>query len=84
MIPFLSSRILEKAPPDYRSQGFGLMLSSMFIGQFFNPVVNKPLRNMFGIHDAFVIVGAVLLVVAVAITLAQIRPRPIGPRPADL
>ena len=82
MLPFLSNRVLEKAPMEQRSQAFGLLLSIMFVGQFFNPLVNKPLRDFFGIHDAFVAVGGALVAVALALALAGRRP--VMVRPADL
>jgi len=78
------NRMLDKAPGEIKSQAVGLMMSTMFVGQFLNPLVNKPLRDAFGLHGAFVAIGAVLLAIAAAVAVSALRPRPVEPRAANL
>ncbi|HLG86526.1 MAG TPA: MFS transporter [Alphaproteobacteria bacterium] len=84
MIPYMLNRMLDKAPGEIKSQAVGLMMSTMFVGQFLNPLVNKPLRDAFGLHGAFVAIGAVLLAIAAAVAVSALRPRPVEPRAANL
>ena len=84
MMPYMLNRILDKAPGEIKSEAVGLMMSTMFVGQFLNPLINKPLRDAFDIHGAFVAVGATLLAMAAIAAVSALRPRPLGPRPANL
>lgn len=60
--PYFASRVLDRVTAAQRSQAMGLMLSAVFIGHFFNPIVIKPVRDAIGLHGAFVAVGGFLVV----------------------
>jgi MFS family permease len=84
MLPYMLNRVLDKAPEQVKGEAVGLLMTTMFVGQFLNPLVNKPLRDAFNIHGAFVTIGATLLAVAAIAVISALRPRQIGPRPANL
>ncbi len=67
--PYFASRVLDRVTAAQRSQALGFMLSAVFVGHFFNPIVIKPIRDAFGIHQAFVIVGSFLAISAVLLTI---------------
>ncbi|PRX27326.1 putative MFS family arabinose efflux permease [Paraburkholderia sp. BL18I3N2] len=59
--------IMARSPLEMRSRALGLLLSAVFFGQFLNPWVVAPLRNWFGVEGAFMAVGFLFLVLALAI-----------------
>ncbi|VVE70135.1 major facilitator transporter [Pandoraea captiosa] len=59
--PVTMSLVLSRSHPGIRQRCVGLLLASVFLGQFLNPVVLSPLRAMFDEHGAFAIVGTVLV-----------------------
>lgn len=63
--------ILGRVNEHARSAAIGLLLSSIFLGQFLNPWVVDPLRTLLGINGAFIAVGAAFLVMAVAMLIAR-------------
>jgi MFS family permease len=65
--PVTVSLILGRAHPEIRQRAVGLLLSSVFLGQFLNPLVLSPLRTAFDVHGAFVTVGSVFVVFSVLI-----------------
>ncbi len=62
--PFFASRVLDRVTAAQRGQAIGFMMSAVFIGHFFNPIVIKPIRDAFGIHQAFIVVGGFLVAAA--------------------
>lgn len=65
--PVTVSLILGQAHPEIRQRAVGFLLSSVFLGQFLNPVVLSPLRAVFDVHGAFVVVGSVFVVFSILI-----------------
>jgi len=65
--PVTVSLILGRAHPEIRQRAVGLLLSSVFLGQFLNPVVLSPLRAVFDVHGAFVVVGSVFVIFSILI-----------------
>lgn len=59
--PVTVSLVLSRSHPDMRQRSVGLLLSSVFLGQFLNPVVLSPLRATFDEHGAFACVGAIFV-----------------------
>ena len=57
--PYVGNLLLDRAEPAVRARAAGLLYSATFVGDFLNPLAMLPLRQAFGIHMAFVIVGAV-------------------------
>lgn len=62
-MPFFLTRILDRVTVEQRNQAIGLTLASLFIGQFMNPFVTKPIRDVVGLHMAFVVMGVALIVI---------------------
>ena len=85
MLPYLASRILEKVPQEARAHAYGSLMSILFVGQFFNPLVIAPLRLGLGIHGSFGVVGVVLLIIAAAMPyLIGLSERPAKAKPNDI
>ena len=75
------SRVNERA----RTSAIGLLLSSIFLGQFLNPWVLDPLHTRLGIHGAIVAAGVGFLVLAALLAMGLMvasrrgaRGRPVG------
>ncbi len=72
---YLTNLVLSKAPAHLRSQCLGYMYSAMYIGQFLDPFVATPLRQAVGNHEAFLVIGGVLLTAAIIlIILKKLKP----------
>lgn len=75
-MPFFLARILDRVTPGQRNHAIGLTLASLFIGQFMNPFVTKPIRDAVGLHMAFVVIGIGLVAItAIVGTLVFTRAR---------
>jgi len=66
-IPFFLNRVLDKVSPSQQNYSIGLVQSSLFLGHFLNPVLTAPVRMSVGIHGTFMVVGAALVTVALAV-----------------
>lgn len=66
MVPFIINLITTRAPPGQRSRALGIMYALSYIGQFLNPLLITPLRGAIGDHQAFLVVGLLLLAAALA------------------
>jgi dipeptide/tripeptide permease len=64
------TRVLDRVTPEKRTQAVGLLLSSMFLGHFFNPLLVAPIRANFGNHAIFLITGLLLGAGGLAISLS--------------
>lgn len=62
-MPFFLSRILDRVTAAQRSHAVGLTLASLFIGQFMNPFVTKPIRDAVGLHATFIVMGVALIAI---------------------
>jgi MFS family permease len=58
MNPQVNNMLLASAPQNARGRAVGLGYTARYLGNFLNPVIVHPLAVMFGIHAAFVMVGA--------------------------
>lgn len=65
MNPQVNNMLIAGAPQSARGRAVGLGYTARYLGNFLNPVLVHPLASMFGIHVAFVIVGALFLAGAV-------------------
>lgn len=75
IMPNFAAAAMLLAPPNLRGRISGLLVSSIFAGQFLSPIVSQPLITASGFGGAYAIVGAVVLVlgiVAAAIRLARL------------
>lgn len=73
--PFIAALVLEKAPPAVRGRAAGLMYSTIYLGDFLNPLAMTPLRLAFGIHGAFVAAGGLCLLGSVVAMVWRWRGR---------
>jgi MFS family permease len=83
-MPFFLSRILDRMSPRHRNYAIGLTLSSLFFGQFLNPIVTKPIRDAVGLHMAFVVIGVAMIVIAAAIGMWVLSSRRATPPAASV
>lgn len=58
--PNLLSKALARVSPVDRGSATGLFYSSIFIGEFLNPLIMQPLRSALGTDAAFLLLGAAL------------------------
>lgn len=79
VMPNLSTTLLAAAPPRLRGRLSGLLVSSIFLGQFLSPVASQPLVDAHGYHATFMLGGLLLGAVALA---AFAGSRPWRPFPA--
>ncbi len=73
MTPLTQSAILNIVPPSAVTRALGLSFSCIFLAQFLHPFVLAPLRAAAGIEGAFIWVGGVTLLGALAALLWRMR-----------
>jgi MFS family permease len=71
MIPHMAAIAMERASDLARSRAVGLIVGAVFLGQFSIPFVSEPIRQALGSHRMFGVLGAVLVVVAIAVTIGS-------------
>jgi MFS family permease len=59
MIPFMTNTVVNRAGPA-RSRALGFFYMATYIGNFLNPPIMTPLRQMLGNHEVFLALGLVL------------------------
>jgi MFS family permease len=64
MVIYVTNRVLNRAPLEARGKALGFMVTAMYIGDFLNPWAATPLRLALGNHNAFLAVGAAILLAA--------------------
>jgi len=70
--------VMNRAEAHQRGRAMGLMTSAMFLGDFINPVVVHPIKQLLGLPAAFHILGSLVL----AGLLWSLIRRDASPRPA--
>jgi MFS family permease len=68
---YLTNLVLARAPAHLRSECVGYLYSAMFIGMFLDPFLATPLREAVGNHEAFLVVGGILLTSAVVLIVRR-------------
>lgn len=63
IMPNFAAAAMLLAPPALRGRVSGLLVSSIFAGQFLSPIVSQPLIGRFGYGGAYGLVGAVVLTI---------------------
>lgn len=61
LMPNISTWLLQIASPADRGRFSGWLNSSLFLGQFLSPVLVRPVVNIFGLKEAFLTAGVVLV-----------------------
>ena len=69
VVPNVSSWILSLSAPVVRGRAVGLLLSTMFLGQFFSPLLWAPVVARVGLHDLFWVAGLAVAAVGVILFL---------------
>jgi MFS family permease len=73
--PSTASVLMAEAPSHVRAAAAGLSFSGIFLGQFLAPALMQILTPL-GIHGAFLVIGVMLLLTALAVLVTGIgRPR---------
>jgi MFS family permease len=80
-IPYMVARVLDRVTAEKRTQAIGFLLSSMFLGHFFNPIFVAPIRANLGNHAIFLVTGLLLGGGAAAIAAGILAAR--KPHPAE-
>jgi len=70
--------VINRAEPHLRGRALGIMTSAMFMGDFINPLVVHPIKELLGLQAAFHILGTLVLA---GLAWSLIRPM-LGSRPA--
>lgn len=79
IMPNFAGAAMALAPPALRGRISGLLVSSIFAGQFLSPVVSQPLISASGFEGAYAVVGTIVLVIGIAAFAARLLLR----RPDD-
>lgn len=66
IMPNFAAAAMLLAPPALRGRVSGLLVSSIFAGQFLSPIVSQPLIASSGYDGAYAIIGSVALVLGIA------------------
>lgn len=66
IMPNFAAAAMLLAPPAQRGRISGLLVSSIFAGQFLSPIVSQPLITTAGYGGAYALVGVVVLVFGIA------------------
>lgn len=66
IMPNFAAAAMLLAPPALRGRVSGLLVSSIFTGQFLSPIVSQPLIAWSGYEGAYGIVGAIVLAFGIA------------------
>lgn len=69
----VSAWMLSKAHHTKRVKASGYMTSSLFMGQFFSPIVFHPVVSHFGVQHFFIVVGISLAFIALAAAFVRKR-----------
>lgn len=74
IMPNFAAAAMLLAPPALRGRVSGLLVSSIFAGQFLSPIVSQPLIGSWGYGGAYAVVGAVVLVFGVVAFIVRLLP----------
>ncbi|UNK39045.1 MFS transporter [Shinella sp. H4-D48] len=72
IMPNFAAAAMVLAPPALRGRISGLLVASIFAGQFLSPVVSQPLISASGFEAAYAVVGAIVLVIGIAAFAARL------------
>jgi MFS family permease len=71
LVIYANNLILDRAPIALRGKALGFMVMAMYIGDFLNPWVVTPLRGAIGNHNAFAVIGTMVLLGALTAAFAR-------------
>ena len=73
IMPNLNTSLLAAAPAHLRGRLAGGLVSAIFMGQFFSPIVSQPLVQRYDIQTSFVVSAILAGIVAIACLLPTLR-----------
>ena len=68
MMTNVTSWMLSLVSHKKRVKSSGYLTSSLFMGQFFSPIITMPIVAIFGVQDFFIIFGGIILLVLLIIS----------------
>lgn len=71
VLPTFVNSIISQVPLAVRSVGIGLVYSTAYLGEFLNPVLLDPVRQLIGIHGVFIAVGSTVAAVGAGMLLLR-------------
>ncbi|MBO9378410.1 MFS transporter [Sphingomonas histidinilytica] len=80
--PYLSQQILERVTAEQRGRAVGFIAPAHYLGEFANPFIMHPLRMAIGIHAAFILFGAFIMLGALFAFRANRKPASADPESA--
>ena len=75
-LPNLNAWMLAVVPPSRKGRALGLLIFATFMGQFFSPVLTRPLVGLWGIPGSYRAAGIVIICAAVVAAVIGRRRRP--------
>ena len=82
IMPNFAAAAMVLAPPALRGRISGVLVASIFAGQFLSPVVSQPLISASGFEGAYAVVGTIVLVIGITAFAARLLLRRPGDRSA--
>ena len=73
--PTLNVWVVSMTPSGMRGRALSGLTSSLFLGQFFTPVITQPIVGQVGLAGMFGVVGGVSLLLAVAFVWTAMKQR---------
>jgi predicted MFS family arabinose efflux permease len=73
IVPNLNAWLLSFAPSPMKGRVIGGLVFSVFLGQFFSPIITRPLSNAAGIAKSYFIGGSLLLLIAFGYVVFALR-----------
>ena len=73
--PLMTTAVMGAVPPSAAANAVGVAMGCLFLGQFLHPPALTPFREAFGLHGAFLWMGALSLLLAVLSALWSLRGR---------
>ena len=64
---------LSKVPPHKRAKASGYFTSSLFLGQFFSPLLFQPIVTLYGVQGLFMIIATLGVVVALVLGFFSLK-----------
>lgn len=76
LIPNLNVGLVEIIPLKLRGRAVGGLTTTIFLGQFFSPLVSQPISNATSLSFSYLIMGIFMLAVSLGFGWTQFKPKP--------
>jgi MFS family permease len=78
IVPNLNAWLLSFAPPAMKGRMFGGLLFFVCLGQFFSPIITRPLSSAAGVAQSYFVAGFLLLLIAFGCAVFELRRLPLS------